>query len=200
MIANQNDIFSPREYITLELREREKQRKCSSPDLVLACVWPYVSPAECGKRTCSCTEGRRSSPRSSRACTWCAPLGKSSACSRGRSRGRSTVGQKHLEFQVAGLRQREGQRGQRTDGTERAPCPVRYEVVSVQSAPLCAVVKVGTATHTRLRQCINTLKFARFAEFCSWALGDKENITDNRFQRLFLNCTVIWPRGFYVVG
>lgn len=158
---------------TVERSERERERKRSSPDLVLACVWPYVSPAECGKQTCSCTEGRRSSPRSSRAGTWCAPLGKSSVCSLGRSRGRSTVGQKHLEFQVAGLRQREKQRGQQSDGGERALCPAWYEEVSVQSAPLCAIIEVGTVARTSSRQCIweHALK-CTFAEFCSGALGD----------------------------
>lgn len=186
MIANQNDIFSLREYSTLDTElewggEREWERKCGSPDLVLACVWPYVSPAECGNQMCSCTEGRRSSPRFSRAGTWCVPLGKSSVCNPGRSRGRSTVGRKHLEFQVAGLQQRErgsGPKGQQINGSEWALCPGWYEEVSVQSAPLCAAVKVGTATHTRTHanawtHTVGAFEFTQFAEFCSWALGEE---------------------------
>lgn len=190
MIANQNDIFSPREYSALHIElergteREERERKCGSPDLVLACVWPYVSPAECGKQTCSCTEGRRSSPRFSRAGTWCVPLGKSSVCNPGRSRGRSTVGRKHLEFQVAGLQQRErgsGPKGQQLNGSKWALCPGCYEEVSVQSAPLFATVKVGTATHIRTHanawtHTVGAFGFTQLAEFCSWALCDRRNI------------------------
>lgn len=93
-----------------ERRDKEEKKiKSPSPDPSQACVWPYASQAECGKQTCSCTGGRRSSPRSSHGGTWCAPSAMSNACSPGHSRGRSTVGRRHLVFQVAGLhgRQRE---------------------------------------------------------------------------------------------
>lgn len=99
MIANQSNIVSLRGYY------RKKSLKASPPpDLSLACVSPYAARAGCGRQTCSYREGTRSSPRSSRGGTWCAPWGTSGACSPGRSRGRSAVGRRHLEFQVAGLR------------------------------------------------------------------------------------------------
>lgn len=98
MIANQSNIVSLRGYY------RKKSLKTSPPpDLSLACVSPYAARAGCGRQTCSYREGTRSSPRSSRGGTWCAPWGTSGACSPGRSRGRSAVGRRHLEFQVAGL-------------------------------------------------------------------------------------------------
>lgn len=99
MIANQSNIVSLRGYY------RKKSLKASPPpDLSLACVSPYAAQAGCGRQTCSYREGTRSSPRSSHGGTWCAPWGTSGACSPGRSRGRSAVGRRHLEFQVAGLR------------------------------------------------------------------------------------------------
>lgn len=99
MIANQSNIVSLRGYY------RKKSLKASPPpDLSLACVSPYAARAGCGRQTCSYREGTRSSPHSSRGGTWCAPWGTSGACSPGRSRGRSAVGRRHLEFQVAGLR------------------------------------------------------------------------------------------------
>lgn len=109
MIANQSNIVSLRGYY------RKKSLKTSPPpDLSLACVSPYAARAGCGRQTCSYREGTRSSPRSSRGGTWCAPWGTSGACSPGRSRGRSAVGRRHLEFQVAGLRP--GMGGEREAG------------------------------------------------------------------------------------
>lgn len=46
-------------------KKEKKERISPSPDPLQACVWPYAAQAECGKQTCSCTGGRRSSPRSS---------------------------------------------------------------------------------------------------------------------------------------
>lgn len=98
MIANQSNIVSLRGYY-----RKESLKTSPPPDLSLACVSPYAARAGCGRQTCSYREGTRSSPRSSRGGTWCAPWGTSGACSPGRSRGRSAVGRRHLEFQVAGL-------------------------------------------------------------------------------------------------
>lgn len=99
MIANQSNIVSLRGYYG-----KKSLKTSPPPDLSLACVSPYAARAGCGRQTCSYREGTRSSPRSSRGGTWCAPWGTSGACSPGRSRGRSAVGRRHLEFQVAGLR------------------------------------------------------------------------------------------------
>lgn len=133
MIANQSNIVSLRGYY------RKKSLKTSPPpDLSLACVSPYAARAGCGRRTCSYREGMRSSPRSSRGGTWCAPWGTSGACSPGHSRGRSAVGQRHLEFQVAGLcprmgggegkrRKRGRPKGQWINGSSWADCPGWYE-------------------------------------------------------------------------
>lgn len=133
MIANQSNIVSLRGYY------RKKSLKTSPPpDLSLACVSPYAARAGCGRQTCSYREGTRSSPRSSRGGTWCAPWGTSGACSPGRSRGRSAVGRRHLEFQVAGLhpgmrRETGGEggkgrpKGQQINGSSWADCPGWYE-------------------------------------------------------------------------
>lgn len=74
-----------------------------SPDLWQAYVWPYGALAVCGRQRCHCTEDRGSSHRFSHVGTWCAPLGRSAACSPGHSRGRSTVGQRHLASSVPDL-------------------------------------------------------------------------------------------------
>lgn len=131
MIANQSNIVSLRGYY------RKKSLKTSPPpDLSLACVSPYAARAGCGRQTCSYREGTRSSPRSSRGGTWCAPWGTSGACSPGRSRGRSAVGRRHLEFQVASLRpgmgwggggKRGRPKGQQINGSSWADCPGWYE-------------------------------------------------------------------------
>lgn len=128
MIANQSNIVPLRGYY------RKKSLKTSPPpDLSLACVSPYAARAGCGRQTCSYREGTRSSPRSSRGGTWCAPWGTSGACSPGRSRGRSAVGRRHLEFQVAGLRPGTGRgkrgrpKGQQINGSSWADCPAWYE-------------------------------------------------------------------------
>lgn len=124
MIANQKklSLFSEgSEHVRTEMKQQRegKQKRegwdnCISPDPWPACAWPYAARAGCGKRMCSCRGGRQSSPRSSHGDTWCAPSVMSNACSLGHSRGRSTVGRRHLAFQVAGLysRQQEGGSGE----------------------------------------------------------------------------------------
>lgn len=132
--SEKNDLSSPRDQSALgvkwkagrgrkkgrEWREEDKT-KSRSPDPLPACAWPYAARAACGKQTCSCTGGRRSSPRSSHGGTWCAPSEMSSACSPGHSRGRSTVGRRHLAFQVAGLHRGGGgeERGRWREGGMR---------------------------------------------------------------------------------
>lgn len=74
-----------------------------SPDLWQAYVWPYGALAGCGRRRCHCTGDRGSSHRFSHVGTWCAPSERSAACSPGHSRGRSTVGQRHLASSVPDL-------------------------------------------------------------------------------------------------
>lgn len=77
------------------------------PDRVHPCGPSYASPVELGTWSCSCTPGSWSSLRSSRADTWCAPLGSCNACSHVRSTGRWAAERRNQEF----LDEEEGTRG-----------------------------------------------------------------------------------------
>lgn len=77
------------------------------PDRVHPCGPSYASPVELGMWSCSCTPGSWSSLRSSRADTWCAPLGSCNACSHVRSTGRWAAERRNQEF----LDEEKGTRG-----------------------------------------------------------------------------------------